>query len=198
MRTGSSVHIISGKARRTPLHVPAGTAIRPTAVRARKALFDSLGDFSGLNVLDLFAGIGTLGLESASRGAESVVFVESEREHCRIIERNIEAVRKCGVASRFAVVCGDVVRLPFLGICDRPDLIFADPPYANSARLFREIETNNGFSFPGDPLMVWEEARADGIARNVDDFTGLRWKRVGERTFGGTRYLFFRQANPTP
>ena len=71
------MNIISGKARRILLTVPKGMAVRPTSVRARKALFDSLGDFSGANVVDLFSGSGSLGLEAASRGAAKVVMVEN-------------------------------------------------------------------------------------------------------------------------
>lgn len=50
------------------LRVPAGTVARPTAVRAREALFASLGPLDGMCVADLFAGTGALGLEAASRG----------------------------------------------------------------------------------------------------------------------------------
>ena len=50
--------------------------MRPTAVRARRALFDSLGDLSGKRICDLFSGSGAIGFESASRGAASVLFVE--------------------------------------------------------------------------------------------------------------------------
>ncbi len=50
------VRIVAGCARNLELAAPPGTAVRPTAIRARKALFDSLGALTGLAVVDLFAG----------------------------------------------------------------------------------------------------------------------------------------------
>ena len=68
------MEIISGLARGVQLTVPPGETVRPTAARARKALFDSLGDLAGTRVADLCAGAGGLGLEAASRGAAEAVF----------------------------------------------------------------------------------------------------------------------------
>ncbi|HEX7451163.1 MAG TPA: RsmD family RNA methyltransferase, partial [Polyangiaceae bacterium] len=58
---------------------PAGDATRPTAARAREALFAILADVSGARVLDLYAGSGALGIEALSRGAEQLVLIESNK-----------------------------------------------------------------------------------------------------------------------
>ena len=64
------MRIIAGIARNIELAAPPGIGVRPTAVRARKALFDSIGSrLAGSVVLDLCAGSGALALEAASRGA---------------------------------------------------------------------------------------------------------------------------------
>ena len=70
------MNIIAGIARGVELSVPDTMQVRPTSGRARKALFDSLGDFSGLHILDLFSGSGALALESASRGAAAITMLE--------------------------------------------------------------------------------------------------------------------------
>ena len=57
-------------------------------------------------MLDVFAGSGALGLEALSRGASRCVFVEREREACRVIERNLEKLRLTGAL----VICQDAVR----------------------------------------------------------------------------------------
>ena len=88
------MRISAGKARGIVLNVPPGLSVRPTAGRARQALFDSIGDLSGLTILDLCAGSGGIGLEAASRNAGTVVFVENLSKNIRIIEENIEKVRK--------------------------------------------------------------------------------------------------------
>ena len=99
------MQIIGGCARNIVLTVPPGIGVRPTAGRARKALFDSLGGrLAGSCVLDLCAGSGALALEAASRGAVKAVLVESDPRHIRVIEENIERVRRTGVECEFDVI----------------------------------------------------------------------------------------------
>jgi len=88
------MEIISGFAKNVQLKTPRSFNVRPTTIRARCALFDSLGSFEGLKVLDLFAGSGAMGLEAASRGASEVTLVESAPEHCRFIRTNVEKVEQ--------------------------------------------------------------------------------------------------------
>lgn len=102
--------------------------IRPTEDRVRKALFDILGDVSGLSFLDLFAGSGSVGFEALSLGAEEVVFVESQRHSIQVIEENI---KKLGCGDRAKVINQDSSRV-IVNIAQKGskfDLIFLDPPY---------------------------------------------------------------------
>ncbi|WP_164157572.1 16S rRNA (guanine(966)-N(2))-methyltransferase RsmD, partial [Sandarakinorhabdus rubra] len=108
------------------LAAPAGEATRPTSDRAREAIFSMLtsrlGSFEGLDVLDLFAGTGALGIEALSRGAASACFVDSNASAVRTIRANLAAL---GAA-------GDVRQAPVtsLGPATRPHhLVFLDPPY---------------------------------------------------------------------
>ena len=72
---------------------PAGTVTRPTADRVREALFSMLasrlGSFEDLQVVDIFAGSGALGLEALSRGAAHGFFIDSDRAAAEAIRRNI-------------------------------------------------------------------------------------------------------------
>jgi 16S rRNA (guanine966-N2)-methyltransferase len=87
-------------------------------------VFNLVGPVDGASVLDLYAGSGAMGLEALSRGAASVVFVESDRDACRTIERNLEKLSLRGAE----VACRDVLR--FLAAERRRfDLILVDPPY---------------------------------------------------------------------
>ncbi len=82
-------------------------------------------DFTGLSVLDLYAGSGALGLEALSRGATSATFVESDARAAAVIAENITAL---GV--RNAAVRRGTVDSVLAGGATRPvDLVFADPPY---------------------------------------------------------------------
>jgi len=68
--------------------VPEG--VRPTSDRVRESLFSVLGSVEGLSVLDLFAGTGALGLETVSRGASEVLFVERSRRVARELSQRLE------------------------------------------------------------------------------------------------------------
>jgi Conserved hypothetical protein 95 len=87
------MRIISGTWRSRPLVAPKGDTTRPTADRTRETLFSMLtsrlGTFEGLQVLDLFAGAGALGLEALSRGAAHCTFVEQDRAALDALEANI-------------------------------------------------------------------------------------------------------------
>jgi len=120
------VRIIAGEWRGRALEAPPGTATRPTSDRAREGLFSMLasrlGSFEGLEVADLFAGTGALGLEALSRGAARCTFVEKERAALAALRRNID---RLGAGER-AEIRAQAVQHASLGPCD---LILLDPPY---------------------------------------------------------------------
>jgi len=162
--------IIAGIARGISLSAPDGYEVRPTSARARKALFDSIGVFSGKIVFDLFAGSGALGLEAASRGAASVVFIDNTQSSCDHIKENILKVQRTGVQCQFTLIHGDVlsdeVYKQFSG--KKPDLIFADPPYKRSSSFFSVLAESETFlSLASDAILIWEfphEQRGEFIA----------------------------------
>ena len=122
---GGEMRIISGMAGGIPIQVPK-TLLRPTADRVREAVFSMLGNrTAGATVLDLFAGSGSYGLESLSRGAESCVFVESDRAAGPVIAGNL---KKAGLAG--GKVAAAPVESWLKSQSGRFDLIFADPPFA--------------------------------------------------------------------
>jgi 16S rRNA (guanine966-N2)-methyltransferase len=126
------MRIIAGEWRGRKLAAPKGEGTRPTADRARETLFamltSRLGDFEGLQVADLFAGSGALGLEALSRGAAGCLFVEQDRAAVDVIRANIVAL---GAAGKARVEAGSVMQLR---AATKPlDLILADPPYQSGA-----------------------------------------------------------------
>ena len=108
--------------------------MRPTSDRVREAIFDilfSLGGVDGLQVADLFAGSGALGIEALSRGAASVTFVENDPASIACIGENLARVG-LGDAERdgdATVVRADVDAWVSSTV-SRYDLILCDPPYA--------------------------------------------------------------------
>ncbi len=106
-----------------------GETSRPYQARTREAVCNLLrGWFEDAQVLDLFAGVGTMGLEAVSRGATNVVLVEKSRETFARLQQNIE---RLGCGDRARAVHGDALSPHIAAIAPRPvDLLFVDPPYA--------------------------------------------------------------------
>lgn len=181
--------IIAGVARGRRIKVPENGA-RPTGDRIRESMFASLdhllGGFNGSRVLDLFAGSGALGLEAASRGASSVVLVESDRRSAEVIRANTETVGLAGVR---------VVRAPVIAHLTGPaepyDLVLADPPYAmtqSEVEAFLVLLTH-GWLAPMAVVVV-ERATRGGAFTWPPGLVALR-----EKAYGGTT-LWYGQAAP--
>ena len=118
------MRIVAGSRKGARIFAPRGMDTRPTGDRVREAVFNLVGPVDGASVLDLFAGSGAMGLEALSRGAASVVFVESDRDACRTIQRNLDKLDLDGAE----IACRDTLR--FLAAERRRfDLILVDPPY---------------------------------------------------------------------
>lgn len=183
------MNIISGISRNLELSVIPDDGVRPTSIRARKALFDSLGDFSKAVVLDLFSGSGALALESASRGAELVMMVEHDPKHVACIQENCRRVKNTGYTGEMLILEYDVMsvgsyirRLP-----EKPDIIFADPPYAGSAEFFAGLMKNSDFTkfFSGSRL-VWEIPDTPGALgkfMNFPEIADAEFRRYGSTIF---------------
>ncbi|MDQ3894138.1 MAG: 16S rRNA (guanine(966)-N(2))-methyltransferase RsmD [Actinomycetota bacterium] len=121
------MRIIAGSRKGARISAPKGRDTRPTSDRVREAAFNLIGPVEDAAVLDLFAGSGAMGLEALSRGARRCVFVESEREAVRTIERNLEKLRLSG-----ATVLRMDVRAALAAearSARRYDLVLVDPPY---------------------------------------------------------------------
>ena len=123
------MRVISGKAKGRRLVAPKGGAIRPTADRIKESLFNILPrDFSGMKILELFAGTGNISIEALSRGAESALLVDASDRSARIIRENL---RRLELTDRAQMWVMPVRRA--LNAVGRQgskfDVIFLDPPY---------------------------------------------------------------------
>jgi 16S rRNA (guanine966-N2)-methyltransferase len=123
------MRIISGqfKSRRLKAEPPDGT--RPTSDKLRETLFNVLGEsVRGCTFLDGCAGVGAIGIEAISRGAETVIFVDQSRKATRMIRENLQALE---IDSGFRIFELDLARA--LDVCSRDgiafNIAFIDPPY---------------------------------------------------------------------
>lgn len=120
------LRVIAGALRSRRFEAPRGFATHPMGERVRGALFNKLGDISGLRVLDAYGGSGALSFEAVSRGARSAVVIERDRKAQQTIDANITLLNlkenvhliKAGCRSWSDTYTGD-----------RFDIILCDPPY---------------------------------------------------------------------
>jgi len=131
------MQIVAGRFRHRKLETNPGETTRPITARVKVALFDRLQpELQGARVADVFAGTGTIGLEALSRGAASVVFIESDREAVARLRRNIAALRVDGETMCWQT---DASKCSFrpkgAGQFFPYDVVFFDPPYLYSSRL---------------------------------------------------------------
>ena len=177
--------IIAGVAGGRTLRTPPGSGTRPTSDRVREALFSALDArdaVRGSRVLDLYAGSGALGLEAASRGAASVVLVESDRRAADVIARNIRDLGLAGVRVLRSAVGALLAAEP--GPSDAADLVLVDPPYDVDEDALAVVlrRLGAGWLAPGGLVVVERSTRSpeptwpDGIRREVEP------RKYGETT----------------
>lgn len=134
-----------------------GADLRASSGVLRAGLFNILGvDLSGLRVIDLFAGAGSLGLEALSRGAEQVTFVEVQSARARVISANCETL---GFSDRARVLARDALAF----VSEQPPallearLVLLDPPYLD----------------PGPDLCLRTVAKLGGVAARHPEWDPL-------------------------
>ena len=156
------MRIIAGSAKGRRLFSPSKqkrNLIRPTADRAREALFNIIGSkVNGAVILDLFAGTGALGLEALSRGAASALFVDQHHEAISLINKNLAA---CSFLAVSTVLKRNLAgNLSFLRqYCPEQgfSIIFLDPPYKKGLGLKTLVRLGTGRFVTNCGLVIVEE-----------------------------------------
>jgi 16S rRNA (guanine966-N2)-methyltransferase len=183
------VRIIGGTHRGRRIAAPKGAHTRPTGDRVREALFNLVGPVDGASVLDLYAGSGALGLEAASRGARSVLLVESDRGAAKVARQNADALGVPGVVVRRATVRQVLAAPPE----DRQTLVFLDPPYDLSEEdLAADLHALAQQQWLAEDALVVVERSA----RSPEPTWPDRMEAEGERRYGETRVWFAGPRSP--
>lgn len=180
--------VIAGRARSTRLQAP-GEGTRPLGDRVKQTLFAMLEPvLPGSRFLDLFAGSGAAGIEALSRGAAEAAFIERDADACRIIAANLE---RTSLTPGTRVIRADALAW----VRDRTrateppwDVVFADPPYADTQLLADTLAAIGPLIAPEGVVVAkhfWRDAppaRAGLLASDRD------------RRFGETALTFYRRS----
>jgi 16S rRNA (guanine(966)-N(2))-methyltransferase RsmD len=183
------MRVIAGIAKGRKLKSP-GSETRPITDRVKENLFNILRyEVIDANVLDLFAGAGSVGIEALSRGAKFATFVERDPEALRAIAEN---VRLTGFGEQARVVREDVFRfinrypeIPY-------DLIYVAPPQ------YRDLWWKTAHSLDGRPFLSSRGVLVVQIhPKENRELDLISFEVVDQRKYGSTMLLFYRarQAN---
>ena len=175
-----NVRIISGKFGGRMIQSPGSELTHPMSDRVRGSLFNIISnEITGSDVLDVFAGTGSLGLEAISRGASSAIFIERDRLASKILAENIETL---GVKDLTVSVQIGVSTWIDKNKDKLFDLIFVDPPYNDMQ--FSVISRLGESLKPNGMMILSHPSRVE-----VPLFQGL--KIVDNRSYGTASLTFY-------
>lgn len=177
-----NVRIISGKFGGRKIESTDNDRTHPMGERIRNALFNSIGsEVEGAEILDAFAGTGSIGIEALSRGASQAVFIEKDRIAQDILVKNVTML---GLEE-----CATIIRTTvnnWLESSEPPlfDIIFVDPPYDDTQ--FSTAEKLLGLLKPNGLMVLSHPGRSETPTR-----PGV--VVVDNRSYGSARLTFYRQ-----
>ncbi|WP_373604475.1 16S rRNA (guanine(966)-N(2))-methyltransferase RsmD [Vibrio sp. UCD-FRSSP16_30] len=181
-KSSGSIRIISGlwRGRKLPVHDAEG--LRPTTDRVKETLFNWIAsDIPNARCLDLFAGSGGLGFESASRQAEEVTLIELNSSAFQQLQKNAQAVKATNI---------NVLNQNSLNFLKQPakpyDIVFIDPPFRQGL-LAESIELleNNGWLNP--QALIYIETEKELEMPTLPD----TWQLHREKVAGQVRFQLF-------
>ena len=181
--------ILSGRYKGKEIKSPSGRDVRPTLARTRESIFNILIHrfhlvFNELIILDLFAGSGSFGLESISRGSAHTIFVDNNSFSIKCINDNLA---RLGVLDKFTVIESDAVEFGInKNLLGEVNLAFLDPPYSTNLIADSLLYICQNGYLQEDALVVIELARGESF----DIVEGFSWEH--EVSHGKTSVIFLR------
>ncbi|MCL2384116.1 MAG: 16S rRNA (guanine(966)-N(2))-methyltransferase RsmD [Oscillospiraceae bacterium] len=186
-----NLRVISGKARGIKLESLEGEATRPTLDRIKESLFNIIQfELPNAIVLDLFAGSGSLGIESLSRGAKEVVFCDNSIFAIKVINSNIE---KTKFAEDSEVINKDyILALKEIAKQNKKfDIIFLDPPY-NTDFAKKALDLIIEMDLLSDDGIIIIETDDKDIEEKVETIEDIKIFNI--RKYGRVLLMFIRRS----
>lgn len=173
------MRIITGKVRGLKLETPKNYDVRPTTDRVKESLFNIIGTrIIDTKILDLFAGTGNLGLESWSRRAKEIVFVDNSKESLKIINKNIEKAKAKNDVKIINADFSNAIEI-LSKQNEKFDFVFADPPYNKDilVKVMDKIAKNEIINSGG--YLIIERSNQEELTLIPENFELVREVRYG-------------------
>ena len=190
------MRIIAGKFKGITLYAPTDKKIRPLKDIVRESIFNFLNHSNKIlfqikqsNVLDLYSGTGSFGLECLSRQARSVCFVEKKKDAIEFLEKNIKKLKVKNITKIFFDDVFNVIKKHDKTLFSWPpdlklDLIFCDPP-------FKDININDLIEL----IITKDLLKKNGIIilhrhKNTKEKLTIYFKVIDKRVYGLSKIIF--------
>jgi len=188
------MRIIAGTFRGKKILEPKDTLTRPLKDLTKESIFNILNhsnkfeiNLKNSNILDLFSGVGSFGIECLSRGAKQVVFAEKYNVVLPILKKNLQSLK---LIENFEIIEKDIYDINFFKSLNKKfDVIFMDPPYKdkNLDLLLNNIKNENILNEKG-VLVVHRH-------KNEKDLIPGKLKVIEEKKYGLSKIIFLSISN---
>tara|TARA_B100000575_G_C23114354_1_gene644043 strand:- start:975 stop:1535 length:561 start_codon:yes stop_codon:yes gene_type:complete len=183
------MRIIAGFLKGKKILMPKDNKTRPLKDLTKESIFNIINhsnkfdaNLNDSNVLDLFSGIGSFGIECLSRGAKKVTFVENYHEVLPILEQNLVNLK---TVKNYKIIEQNIYdEKTFSNLNDKFNIIFLDPPYKdkNLFKIFKAIEKNKILNKDGIIIMHRHKKEKDVFPINL--------KIIYEKNYGISKIIF--------
>ena len=145
------MRIISGKLKGKTISFLKSSITRPLKDSVKESIFNIIVHSNLLtvkiknsNILDLYSGIGSFGLECISRGAGKITFVEKDKNAAEILKKNL---KNLGIKKNATIIMDEIENFLKKGVSEKFEIIFLDPPFADESYLqeLKLIKQNNNY-----------------------------------------------------
>ena len=183
------MRIISGTFRGKKILEPKDIKTRPLKDLTKESIFNILShsnkfkiDLENSNILDLFSGVGSFGIECLSRGAKYVVFAEKYNGVLPVLKKNLQSLKSI---ENYEILEKDIYNINFLKSLDKKfDIVFMDPPYKDKDINLLLDNINNKKILSENGILIIHRHK------NEKDLIPNKLKIIEEKKYGLSKIIF--------
>ena len=183
------MRIIAGTFKGKKILEPKDTLTRPLKDLTKESIFNIINhsnkfeiNLKNSNVLDLFSGVGSFGIECLSRGVKRVVFVERYNAVLPILKKNLQSLK---LIENFEIIEKDIYKINFFkSLNTKFDVIFMDPPYKDINLNLLLDNIKNGDVLNENGILIVHRHK------NAKDLISNKLKVIEEKKYGLSKIIF--------
>jgi 16S rRNA (guanine966-N2)-methyltransferase len=176
------MRIVSGSLGGRTFDAPRGHRTHPMSDKVRGALFNMLGDITGLTVADLFAGSGAISFEAISRGAANSIAIEADKVASATIKKNIETLGLDEQVKTHKMFVHSWLNRTN----DQFDIVIADPPYDDL--IYKTLDKLPELVKPGGVIVY-------SLPPNARLILPKTCEKISEKSYGDATLVIYRKVS---